>query len=80
MTALPPLEPVKPGPVAWMVRNRVTPNLLMLVFLVGGFINGDLTDEKIEDAASYFNVSPLLVESTLVNKGVFRKKELSDSY
>jgi len=45
-----------------------------------GFINGDLSDEKIEDAASYFNVSPLLVESTLVNKGVFRKKELSDSY
>ena len=25
------------GPVAWMTRNRITPNLLMLVFLVGGF-------------------------------------------
>ena len=24
------------GPMAWMARNRVTPNLLMLVFLVGG--------------------------------------------
>jgi multidrug efflux pump subunit AcrB len=26
------------GPIAWMARNRITPNLLMLVFLVGGFI------------------------------------------
>ena len=25
------------GPVAWMTRNRITPNLLMLIFLVGGF-------------------------------------------
>jgi multidrug efflux pump subunit AcrB len=25
------------GPVAWMVHNRVTPNLLMLFLLVGGF-------------------------------------------
>ena len=24
------------GPIAWMTRNRVTPNLLMVVFLVGG--------------------------------------------
>ena len=26
------------GSIAWMVRNRITPNLLMLVFLVGGFL------------------------------------------
>ncbi len=26
------------GPIAWMTRNRITPNLLMLIFLVGGFI------------------------------------------
>lgn len=25
------------GPIAWMIHNRVTPNLIMLVFLVGGF-------------------------------------------
>ncbi|MEJ2702341.1 MAG: efflux RND transporter permease subunit, partial [Sedimentisphaerales bacterium] len=24
------------GPIAWMTRNRITPNLLMFVFLVGG--------------------------------------------
>jgi len=34
----PSIPEAKPGPMAWMVRNRVTPNLLMLVFLVGGFI------------------------------------------
>ncbi len=26
------------GPIAWMTRTRVTPNLLMVVFLVGGFL------------------------------------------
>ncbi len=26
------------GPIAWMARNRVTPNLLMLILLVGGFL------------------------------------------
>ena len=24
------------GPLAWMVQNRVTPNILMLIFIVGG--------------------------------------------
>ena len=26
------------GPVAWMTRNRITPNLLMLILLIGGFL------------------------------------------
>jgi len=26
------------GVIAWMVHNRITPNLMMLVFLVGGFL------------------------------------------
>ena len=25
------------GPIAWMIRNRITPNLIMLICLVGGF-------------------------------------------
>jgi len=25
------------GPIAWMIHNRITPNLLMIIFLVGGF-------------------------------------------
>ncbi|MHC4519671.1 MAG: efflux RND transporter permease subunit, partial [Planctomycetota bacterium] len=25
------------GPIAWMIHNRITPNLLMFIFLVGGF-------------------------------------------
>ena len=28
--------PQRHGPVAWMVHNRITPNILMLVLLVGG--------------------------------------------
>ena len=26
------------GPIAWMTHNRITPNLLMLILLVGGFL------------------------------------------
>ena len=26
------------GMIAWMTRNRVTPNLLMIIFIVGGFL------------------------------------------
>jgi len=28
------------GMIAWMARNRVTPNLMMIVCLVGGFFFG----------------------------------------
>ncbi len=35
-------QPKKPetvtGPLAWMVRNRITPNLLMLIFIIGGLL------------------------------------------
>ena len=37
MTSL-PTPGIRPGPMAWMVRNRVTTNIVMLVFLVGGVI------------------------------------------
>lgn len=43
-----------------------------------GFIDGDLSDEKIDEAAVYFNVSPRLVEATLVNKGVLKRAEFAD--
>lgn len=26
------------GPITWMTRNRITPNLLMLILLIGGFL------------------------------------------
>jgi multidrug efflux pump subunit AcrB len=29
-------EKEKPGPIAWMVKNRVTPNILMLALILGG--------------------------------------------
>ncbi len=35
-----------PGPIGWMVRNRVTPNLLMIVLLLGGlFITTQIKQE-----------------------------------
>ena len=34
------------GPLAWMVFNRVTPNLLMIFLLVGGlFMTGSIKKE-----------------------------------
>ena len=34
---MPTEEREKRGPIAWMVYNRVTPNLLMIVLLLGGY-------------------------------------------
>jgi multidrug efflux pump subunit AcrB len=34
----PDAEQTPRGPIAWMVRNRVTPNLVMLFFLLGGLM------------------------------------------
>lgn len=36
------------------------------------------TDEEIDDAADYFKVSPLLVKTTLVNKGVLDRDSLGE--
>ena len=32
------LDKQNKGPIAWMVNNRVTPNLMMIVLLAGGFL------------------------------------------
>ena len=40
------------GPIAWMVHNRVAPNLLMLVLLIGGFfMAGQIKKEVFPDFA-----------------------------
>ncbi|MGH0033873.1 MAG: efflux RND transporter permease subunit [Myxococcota bacterium] len=39
--------PPERGPIAWMVRHRVAPNLLMLVLLVGGLISASRTTQEI---------------------------------
>ena len=36
--APPAQDDLRRGPIAWMVHNRVTPNLLMLFLMVGGFM------------------------------------------
>ncbi len=38
MAELAPERQIGKGPIDWMVANRVTPNILMLVFLLGGLL------------------------------------------
>lgn len=35
------------GPIAWMVRNRVTPNLLMVLLLLGGLFMGSRIKQEV---------------------------------
>ena len=41
-------NPVLRGPIAWMVHNRVAPNLLMLVLLIGGFYMANQIKKEVE--------------------------------
>ncbi|MBK1721256.1 efflux RND transporter permease subunit [Thiocystis violacea] len=63
------------GPIAWMVHNRVTPNLLMLVFLVGGLFASwtikeevfpDFTLDQVDISVTYSGASPEEVEQGIV--------------
>ena len=63
------------GAMAWMVRNRVTPNLLMLVFLIGGLlVSANIKQEVFPDfeadivtvTVSYPNASPEEVENGII--------------
>lgn len=42
------------------------------------FMGKDLSDDRLDDAAVYFNVSSWLVRSTLINKGVMDRNEFVD--
>ena len=64
-----------PGPIAWMVHNRVAPNLLMLVLLLGGlFMAGSIKKEvfpafdldAVEVTVAYPGASPEEVEQGIV--------------
>ncbi len=63
------------GPIAWMVHHRVTPNLLMIVLLLGGFLmsgkikkevfpNFDLDEVRI--TVAYPGASPEEVEQGII--------------
>ena len=63
------------GPLAWMVHNRVTPNLLMLVLILGGFfmatqIKQEVFPEFEEDTVTitivYPGASPEEVEQSII--------------
>ncbi len=63
------------GPVAWMVHNRVTPNLLMLVLLLGGLFMSlqikkevfpEFTLDQVTVSVPYPGASPEEVEQGIV--------------
>ncbi len=69
------LPPPARGPIAWMVRNRVTPNLLMIALLLGGLfmstrIKQEVFPEFQEDIVSitvgYRGASPEEVEQGII--------------
>jgi len=68
-------SPTLRGPIAWMVHNRVAPNLLMLVLLIGGlFMASQIKKEVFPDFAldevrvsvAYPGASPEEVEQGIV--------------
>ncbi len=63
------------GPIAWMSHNRVTPNLLMLVLLLGGLFTSwtikeevfpDFTLDQVDISVEYSGASPEEVEQGIV--------------
>jgi len=69
------LQAPRGGPIAWMVKNHVTPNILMLVLLVGGLylainIKKEVFPEFSEDMVSitmaYPGASPEEVEQGII--------------
>lgn len=73
-TPLPPLDKPR-GPIAWMVNNRVTSNLLMLVLLVGGVIMTtqikqevfpEFTEDMVTISVAYPGASPEEVENGII--------------
>lgn len=47
----------KKGPIAWMVHNRVTPNLLMIILLLGGFHMSSKIKREVFPAFELDNIS-----------------------
>jgi len=71
---LPPLEKSH-GTMAWMVHNRVTPNLLMLVLMLGGLLMAtrikqevfpEFTEDMITISMAYPGASPAEVEQSIL--------------
>ena len=63
------------GPIAWMVHNRVAPNLLMLALIVGGILLAynikkevfpDFTLDEVSISVAYPGASPEEVEQGIV--------------
>lgn len=63
------------GPIAWMARNSVAANLLMLVLLIGGFfymnqikqeVFPEFTEDEVTISVSYSGASPEEIEQGII--------------
>ena len=68
-------EPSRGGVIAWMVRNGVTPNLMMIVCLIGGFalawqikkeVFPEFDEDQVTITVPYPGASPEEVERGIV--------------
>lgn len=67
--------PTTHGPITWMVKNKVAANLLMLIFLIGGFLFAvqikkevfpDFTLDMVTVSVAYPGATPAEVEQGIV--------------
>lgn len=66
---------IKPGPIAWMATHPVAANLLMLIFLLGGFyiltqttkeVFPEFSDDSVNVRMAYPGASPEEVEQAII--------------
>nr|HPK04126.1 efflux RND transporter permease subunit [Candidatus Sumerlaeota bacterium] len=71
----PPRDAQPHGPLAWLVHNRVTPNLMMLVLLVGGVLTAlsikqevfpEFSADQISIRVAYPGAGPEEVENGII--------------
>jgi len=60
------------------VQRAFATEFLCPLKAASGIMDGDFSSESQEEVANYFNVSPLLVETLLVNNGLIDRDQFID--
>lgn len=75
-------EPLHPVTRSYTYRQKLqrafAAELLAPIEAVDDFLDGDTSEEKQNDAGRHFNVSPLTIQSLLVNNGLINREEALD--